>query len=235
MKRTFLFLAIAAIVLFGVAANQKPAGPEWSMNATIIEACSCPMFCQCYFNSQPATHAAHEGHGTERYCKGNLAYRVNRGSYNGVKLDGAKFWMAGDLGADFTKGEAEWGILTFDPSVTKEQRDGIMAILPRIYPMKWKSFEIGKDAPVVWEATKQTAIASLDAGKAGEVRLVNGPGMTDDPVVIKNLRYIGAPRNDGFILMPNQVEAYRLGDKAFELKGTNGFMITIDINSHDAM
>jgi hypothetical protein len=30
------------------------------------------------------------------------------------------------------------------------------------------------------------------------------------------------------------VEAYRAGDKPFEFKGTNGFMITIDINSKDA-
>jgi hypothetical protein len=33
--------------------------------------------------------------------------------------------------------------------------------------------------------------------------------------------------------MPNEVEAYRVGDKAFEYKGTNGFMITIDIASGD--
>jgi len=33
--------------------------------------------------------------------------------------------------------------------------------------------------------------------------------------------------------MPNTVEAYRLGDKAFEFKGTNGFMITYDIKSTD--
>jgi hypothetical protein len=35
------------------------------------------------------------------------------------------------------------------------------------------------------------------------------------------------------VLMPNKVEAYRAGDKAFESKGTNGFMITIDISSKD--
>ncbi len=40
-------------------------------------------------------------------------------------------------------------------------------------------------------------------------------------------------RNSGFILMPNEVEAYRVGDKAFEFKGTNGFMITVDINARD--
>ena len=44
----------------------------------------------------------------------------------------------------------------------------------------------------------------------------------------------GAPRNDGFVMMKNEVEAYRLGDKAFEFKGTNGFMITLDIDSKTA-
>ena len=42
------------------------------------------------------------------------------------------------------------------------------------------------------------------------------------------------PRNNGFVMMPNEVEAYRVGKKAFEFKGTNGFMITLDINSKDA-
>ena len=46
--------------------------------------------------------------------------------------------------------------------------------------------------------------------------------------------YWGVPRNDGFVLMPNVVEAYRTGDKQFEYKGTNGFMITIDTSSKDS-
>ena len=40
-------------------------------------------------------------------------------------------------------------------------------------------------------------------------------------------------RNDGYILMPSEVEAYRGRDKAFEFKGTSGFMITIDMTSKD--
>ena len=59
------------------------------------------------------------------------------------------------------------------------------------------------------------------------------PGMTQDPVVIANLRYFGAPRNTGFILMPNEIDAYRSRPKPFEYKGTNGFMITYDITSKD--
>jgi hypothetical protein len=73
----------------------------------------------------------------------------------------------------------------------------------------------------------------MDDGKAGEVVLNKYKGMTDQPIVIKNLKYWGVPRNDGFVMMPNEVEAYRTGDKQYEFKGTNGFMITLDINSKD--
>jgi hypothetical protein len=52
-------------------------------------------------------------------------------------------------------------------------------------------------------------------------------------VVIHNLKYWGTPRNDGFVMMPNDVEAYKTGAKPFEFKGTNGFMITIDMASTD--
>jgi hypothetical protein len=34
--------------------------------------------------------------------------------------------------------------------------------------------------------------------------------------------------------MPNVLEAYRVGDKAFEFKGTNGFMLTLDVDSKTA-
>jgi hypothetical protein len=78
------------------------------------------------------------------------------------------------------------------------------------------------------------AHATLDGGKAAEVTLKSSVAHNAaGPVVIKNLKYFGAPRNDGFVLMPNTVEAYRLGDKPYEFKGTNGFMITLDITSKD--
>src|SRR5215203_6098208 len=83
-------------------AEDKKEQKDWSMNATIIEACSCPMFCQCYFDSKPASpgegaaaHKGHEGHamaGGKPMCKFNNAYKVNKGSYGDVNLDGAKFW-----------------------------------------------------------------------------------------------------------------------------------------------
>jgi hypothetical protein len=231
---SIVFLLIGINSSFGQ--NAKPAKPDWAFNATIIEACSCPMFCPCYFDTKPAGHSSHGDHGgmVEHYCKFNMGYKVNKGHYGNVKLDGAKLWIAGDLGGDFSKGQTEWAEVTFDPSVTKEQREAIAAILlGPVYHFKWKSFTVGKDAAVEWTATKDHAEARLDGGKAGQVVLHRNPGMTAQPVVISNLKYFGAPRNNGFVLMPNEIEAYRVGSKPFEYKGSNGFMITIDITSKD--
>lgn len=57
--------------------------------------------------------------------------------------------------------------------------------------------------------------------------------MDERAATLNNIAYFGAPRNDGFKMMPNEIETWKVGDKAFEFKGTTGFMITIDMNSED--
>ena len=237
-RRMFLHYAGAGAVAAGVSsylststltAQGKPSVADWTMNATIIEACSCNMFCPCYFSTIPSGH----GHDmAEHYCRFNMAYRINQGTFGNVNLAGARLWIAGDLGADFSKG-GEWAEITFDPSVTKDQRTAITTIVPHVYPVTWKAFSIGADAPVEWQATRDRAEARLGGGKVAHIILNRNPGMTSDPVVISNLRYFGAPRNTGFLLMPSEFETYRRGPKPFEYKGTNGFMITYDMTSKD--
>jgi|SRR5215813_1303723 len=233
-------LAILALALtnmsYAMAQQVKNDEPDWAFNATIIEACSCPMFCPCNFNStKPAAHSGHGSHATEveHFCRFNRAFKVNKGNFGTTKLTGVKFWMAGDLGGDFSMNQMDWAVVTFEPSVTKAQRDAVVAILRYVYPVKWKSFTVATDAAMEWQATRERAEARLDSGKAAELVLNKFQGMTDEPIVIKNLAYDGAPRNDGYILMPDEIEAYNVGDKAFEFKGTSGFMITIDITSKD--
>jgi hypothetical protein len=214
-----------------VRAQQAQPPPEWSMNATVIEACSCTMFCPCYFNTKPSAH--HGAQGEDHFCKFSEGFKINRGSYGGVSLDGALFWFAGDLGGDFTQPNAPWARLTFDAKVTPEQRRGIEAIMRQLIPMQWGSFETGEGA-VAWEFNGEVARATLDEGRSAEVVLRHPEGRnTERPVVIQNLKYWGTKRNDGFVLMPNEVVAWRKGAEAFEYKGTNGFMITFDFNSSD--
>jgi hypothetical protein len=231
MHRQLTLILAAALV--AVTVGHTSSNSKWAMNATAIEACTCPAFCQCYFNSKPASHGGHEhGQGAEHYCRFNNAYKINKGNYGDVKLDGAKFWLSGDLGGDFSKGEMDWAVATFDKAVTKQQREAIANILPHVFPVKWKSFRTA-EGDIAWQASGDTAQASIDGGKTAEVKLKAPESRVKKaPVVISNVRYWGTPRNDGFIVMPNEIQAYR-GEKGYESRGTNGFMITIDMNSND--
>jgi hypothetical protein len=243
IMRTFLTAMLSSLFVIGIssltpaaaAEPAKPATPDWSMNATIIEACSCPMFCSCYFNTKPAQHAGAHGE-PEHFCRFNNVFRVNSGHWGDVKLDGAKFWVGGDLGDDFSKGKMDWAVLIFDPAVTKQQREAITTIVGHLYPVQWNSFAVGKDGVIEWQASKDRAVARLDEGAGGQVILKRAVGMTDEPIVIKNLKYWGAPRNDGFVMMPNEVQGLRAvpaGKKPFQFENSNGFMITFDITSKD--
>jgi hypothetical protein len=226
-------LAAGAAALAVQGGTAAPQAADWALNATVIEACSCPMFCQCYFNAKPASHHDHGSGGGAHYCRANLAFRVNRGHYGATRLDGAKFWLSNDLGGDFSQGKMDWAVLTFDNALTPQQRQGIEAMVRGVFPVQWNSFTTAEGVIDKWVFSKDEAHALLDGGKTAEVKLKRFPGMTDEPIVIKNLKYWGVPRHDGFVLMPNEVEAYRVGPKAFEYKGTNGFMITFDMTSKD--
>ena len=222
----------AAAATSPVPAGAKPAA-DWQMNATAIEACSCPMFCQCYFNTKPAGHHEHGGQ-EAHFCRANLAYKINQGHYGATNLAGAKFWLVNDLGGDFSQGHMDWNVLYMDKALTPAQRTAVQDIVGHLFPVTWNSNNVAEASIDTWEFNDTSAHATMDGGKTAEVKLVrtasaNGPG----PVVLKNVRYWGAPRNDGFIMMPNEVEAYRVGPKKFEYKGTNGFMITVDMSSKD--
>lgn len=221
-------------VSLAVAADAKQT-PEWDIALDNIEACSCPTFCQCYFNDRPALHeAGKEGHEhAMRYCRFNNAFRVESGHYGGTALDGLKFWMAGDLGANFSTGHMDWAILHFEPGAAPEQRDAVKAIVSAIFLVKWNSFAVGADAKIDWQKTDDGAKASLDGGKAAEIVLKQTRGSDNQPVVLQNVKFWAAPRNSGFAVMTNEIEAYRAGDQPFEFHQTNGFFTRIEMRSTD--
>jgi hypothetical protein len=211
----------------------KGASVDWAMNATIIDGCSCRLLCPCIFGS-PATvgSAATHEHGRQRSCYFNAAFRVNKGHHGKVRLDGLKFWFAGD------KGDARTVELTFEPSATREQREGIREFLSRFLPLEWESFTEGPDATIDWKAEAVRAEARLDGGKAAEVVLTRYSGATGQgTTVIKNMGYFAATRNDGFNILPVESLAYRRGPKPapLEFRGTSGWTITIDMNSNDVI
>ena len=229
------YALVVTLLVAGVHA-QVPAregSVDWAVNATIIDGCSCRLLCPCIFGS-PATvgSAATHEHKGHRSCFFNMAVRVNKGHYGKVKLDGLKFWFAGD------KGDARTVELTFEPSATKEQREGVREFLSHFLPLKWTSLTEGPDARIDWKADAVRAEAKLDGGKAAEVVLTRYAGATGKgTTVIKDMGYFAATRNDGFNILPVETVAYRRGPRPapFEFRGTSGWTITIDMNHRDVV
>ncbi|HSY98150.1 MAG TPA: DUF1326 domain-containing protein, partial [Terriglobales bacterium] len=94
MRKVFLLMALGcSLSSAALAQYEKPAQPadasqaakpDFLMTASYIEACSCDMFCPCYFNNHSTMH------GDMQYCRANLVLKVDTGYYKSTKLDGAK-------------------------------------------------------------------------------------------------------------------------------------------------
>jgi hypothetical protein len=229
MKSTIIWiLAIGltgglALAQYDAASQDKPAAkPDFELTASYIEACSCDMFCPCYFNTRSTHH--HNG----EYCRANLVLRADKGYYKDTKLDGAKVWMATDLGSDWSTGKDSWQVIHYDPSVTPEQKAAFNDIIGQLYPFKWEHADVDTQA-FSWKVDTKTgeAHARMNNGK-GEVILERVKG--DDPgheVVVHNLKYWLAQSNDGFRMWKSKHEAFEGHGHNFSYDGTNGFLITI--------
>jgi hypothetical protein len=57
---------------------------KWSFEADFLQACNCDYGCPCEFTAPP----------TRGSCEGMVAWRINRGTYGKVKLDGLGLSMA---------------------------------------------------------------------------------------------------------------------------------------------
>jgi hypothetical protein len=222
------FCFFMALALLGVSAASSPKN-DFEITSTYIEACSCDMFCPCYFNTHSTNHAGMgEHHGDEHFCRANLVFKVDKGHYKDVKLDGAKVWISSDLGSDWSTGANSWLVMTFDPSVTAEQKAAFNDIIPQLMPIPWKWVKTDT-APFSWDIDTNSGVAHAkrNDGKA-EVILERVKGDNpNDEVVVKNLKYWNAQSNEGFRMWKSKREAYEGMGQKFDYAGTNGFLITI--------
>src|SRR5205807_1922789 len=182
--------ALAAMLLVGMVWPALGAGPDktWAVKADYIEACSCHLFCSCYFNTSPEGGAM---------CEFNNVLKIAEGHVGDVKLDGAKVWISGDLGGDFTK-PLKSAVITLEPTVTKQQEEAIKFLIGKIYPYKWQKVAVDKSA-ITWEKNGLNGHAKLGNGQ-GEVTLTGVKGADGKQAVLNNVTYWGAQKNTGFYL-----------------------------------
>jgi hypothetical protein len=220
---TILFvISVGLLLIAGTKISSSAPKNDFEITSTYIEACSCDMFCPCYFN----THST--GHEHEHFCRANLVFKVDKGHYKDVKLDGAKVWLSTDLGSDWSTGKDSWVVATYDPSVTAAQKAALDDIVGQLYSFKW-TWAKTDTAPFSWNIDTKSGVATAkrDDGKA-EVILERVKGdKENEEVVMKNLRYWMAQSNDGFRMWKSKSERYEGQGQKFDYSGTNGFLITI--------
>jgi len=234
MRKLFKLIILASVFAgvasaqYGMTASANNAlteKPDFSITASYIEACSCDMFCPCYFNTHSTMH------GSQHFCRANLVMKVDKGYYKSTKLDGAKVWVSTDLGSDWSTGRDSWVVMTFDPEDTPEQKAALGDILGQLYPMKWE--KVATDAVAfTWNVDPASGVAraKMSNGK-GEVVLERVAGQ--DPkqeVVLPNVKYWNAQSNTGFRMWKSKHEAYSGQGHEFDYNGTNGFLITIEFS-----
>lgn len=209
-----LFLVVCAAA--SISAARAAAGDKtWSVKADYIEACSCHLFCPCYFNKEPEG-----GMG----CEFNNAIKITEGHVGDVKLDGVLVWLSGDLGGDFTK-PLKSAVITVDSSATAPQVEAVKYLIGKIYPYKWEKVAVDR-AAIMWTRSGMDGRALLGKGQA-EVVLTGVKGQDGKPVVVQNLQYWGADKNTGFYLAKSE-HHYKGHGHNYRYKDRNGFFIHVE-------
>jgi len=208
-------VALSALLLMA----STPNNPAWRMQADYVEACSCQLFCPCYFNK----HAQHP------YCEFNMAVKVRAGHSGKVDLGGAKYWLTGDLGDEFgTNKKGKWVVVSFDPATTQEQRDVLAPIILKTYGLEWGELKV-QEAPIEINRDGDIAEAKLGGGQMAYMKLKREPGTDGKGVVLKNVNYFGAQGNGGFEMYKSIEHRSDLPGHKFSYSDRNAFLISIDV------
>ena len=216
MKRWQQISLLALCVLILLAST--PGKPAWRMKADYVEACSCHLFCPCYFNK----HAEHP------HCEFNMAVKVREGYSGNTNLAGSKYWLTGDLGDEWgTNHKAPWVVVSFDPSVNKEQRDALAPMILKTYGLDWGELKV-QEAPIEINKSGDMVNATLGGGQMATMKLQREPGADGKGVVLKNVKYFGAQNNDGFEMYRSLEHSANVQGHKFAHSDRNAFLISID-------
>jgi hypothetical protein len=94
-----------------------PAKVKWTIEADYLQACNCDYGCPCEFEAPP----------TKGFCEGVGAWRINRGSYGNVSLNGLGLGFALRSPAALHLGNITLALFV-DQRANQQQRDSLVQI-----------------------------------------------------------------------------------------------------------
>lgn len=93
---------------------------KWRLEGTLFDACNCTTLCPCNYGQVPTNPTD---------CRVMAVWRINRGNYGGVRLDGLHLAMILNCkGNPLTVG-AEQAAMVVDEGANPQQREALMNIL----------------------------------------------------------------------------------------------------------
>ncbi len=176
LKYKYLLLGTSLFIISLLSVPDTAHEENWSVDASLVEDCSCREFCPCYFQHLPDRGGM---------CDFNTIFNVNSSNYGDVKIDGVRVWLAGNLEGDGSAFQGKWLTLAFDEKTTKEQEDATIKVLSKIYPLEWNVLPVEKkpitllrDGDVI-DASMPGAHLRMTANKGADGK---------SPVVLNNLQ-----------------------------------------------
>lgn len=91
---------------------------KWTMEADYLQACNCDYGCPCEFEAPP----------TQGHCEGIGAWRINKGSYGDVSLDGLGIGFSLKSKAALHEGDITLAVF-IDEKASDQQKDSILQIM----------------------------------------------------------------------------------------------------------
>jgi hypothetical protein len=90
---------------------------KWEIEAEYLQACSCDYGCPCEFQAPP----------TKGFCEGMGGWRISRGRFGDVRLDGLGFGFVARWPGALHEGNGT-AVLFFDERASAAQRDALLTI-----------------------------------------------------------------------------------------------------------
>jgi hypothetical protein len=146
--------------------------PTWKINGTVLIACNCDYGCPCNFNARPSRGK----------CEGGWTWHVERGSFDGVSLDGLNFSVYANWPGAIHEGNGE-AVILVDERANDRQRQAIATLVGGTVGGPWGvlawtwSTRVQGPLPVPYELQLDGIASRMKAGNVVELEstLIKNP------------------------------------------------------------
>ena len=160
---------------------------SWNVEGTYMESCSCDAICPCIMLNTP----------TKGSCKALVAWKVEKGDYNGLDLAGLN--VAVTLHSPGKMHEGGWDLQCFvDSSGSAEQKDALVKIFggqegghPAVIASLVGNMVGVKEAAISFEKKGENYYVTVE--NVGEVEVVPVEGQGGNKITVENHLLAVAP------------------------------------------